>query len=191
MKSQRKLKVTKKIKRVPLAVKERQANWKPFGVESAEYIEKHNLRKLRVPTPQDEILKAPRQIDGAPQNDNDEDFSSLITTGADGPGFKRQLAEIHRYFNAINDPDPHAIVTLKEREEMSAMAQPILMGLSDKPQYNRSVIPFVPNICAYQPDTDDRTLRVSNLPEYTTDDELHTLFSRIGPVMRCHIARNK
>lgn len=170
IKREKRYRVHKKVYRVSSAVRQREAAWKKFGYEALNFNKMENKRFMTSSTSQEEQLRAPKNfglLAGSQPNEMGQ------STGLETTMQRRLLADIKKLFDLLANPDPAALLAMTERDETSipiAMTAPERQGRTDN---------------------DDRTIRVSNLPEYTTDEELGLLFGRVGQVVRTYLARHK
>eukprot|EP01057_Protomagalhaensia_wolfi_P001190 Protomagalhaensia_wolfi_Nauph_80__1189@NODE_1701_length_1390_cov_74_227979_g1321_i0_p1_GENE_NODE_1701_length_1390_cov_74_227979_g1321_i0NODE_1701_length_1390_cov_74_227979_g1321_i0_p1_ORF_typecomplete_len296_score57_74RRM_1/PF00076_22/5_5e03RRM_1/PF00076_22/4e20eIF3g/PF12353_8/9_3e09RRM_5/PF13893_6/4_1e08RRM_7/PF16367_5/6_4e03RRM_7/PF16367_5/2_1e05PHM7_cyt/PF14703_6/5_8e03PHM7_cyt/PF14703_6/11PHM7_cyt/PF14703_6/4_3PHM7_cyt/PF14703_6/0_022RRM_Rrp7/PF17799_1/3_5e02RRM_Rrp7/PF17799_1/0_00065Nup35_R len=163
MKKEKRYKVHRKVLKVPKAVREREQAWKKFGYEALDFTKNDNKKFMTSTSASDEQMILPKIIGDMEPN-----------TGLETQTQRRLLTDIKKLFDTLVHPDPSAVMALAEKDEAQAAAA----AAAPMERQGRA-------------DSDDRTVRVSNLPEYTTDEELGKLFSRIGPVVRTYLARHK
>eukprot|EP01054_Gregarina_sp_Poly1_P004694 Gregarina_sp_Poly_1__4693@NODE_2508_length_2046_cov_337_842345_g363_i3_p2_GENE_NODE_2508_length_2046_cov_337_842345_g363_i3NODE_2508_length_2046_cov_337_842345_g363_i3_p2_ORF_typecomplete_len269_score53_75RRM_1/PF00076_22/1_8e19RRM_5/PF13893_6/4e09eIF3g/PF12353_8/4_8e07RRM_7/PF16367_5/8_2e03RRM_7/PF16367_5/1_3e05RRM_Rrp7/PF17799_1/1_9e03RRM_Rrp7/PF17799_1/6_6e05PHM7_cyt/PF14703_6/1_1e02PHM7_cyt/PF14703_6/4_3PHM7_cyt/PF14703_6/0_55Nup35_RRM_2/PF14605_6/0_00078RRM_2/PF04059_12/1_1e03RRM_2/PF04059_ len=171
MKKEKRYRVHRKVYRVPVAVKQREKEWKKFGYEAMDFEKNDNKKFMTASTSMEEQLRAPQNFGLLAGNGAQNELGQ--PTGVETQMQRRLLADIKKLFDMLANPDPSTLLALTERDEANVQlsaAAPERQGRTDN---------------------DDRTVRVSNLPEYTTEDELTMLFSRIGQVVRTYLARHK
>eukprot|EP01053_Blabericola_migrator_P010699 Blabericola_migrator_1__10698@NODE_610_length_7290_cov_63_426554_g443_i0_p5_GENE_NODE_610_length_7290_cov_63_426554_g443_i0NODE_610_length_7290_cov_63_426554_g443_i0_p5_ORF_typecomplete_len266_score74_66RRM_1/PF00076_22/8_1e02RRM_1/PF00076_22/2_5e18eIF3g/PF12353_8/1_1e07RRM_5/PF13893_6/3_3e07RRM_Rrp7/PF17799_1/1_7e03RRM_Rrp7/PF17799_1/0_00036RRM_7/PF16367_5/5_5e03RRM_7/PF16367_5/0_0014Nup35_RRM_2/PF14605_6/2_5e03Nup35_RRM_2/PF14605_6/7_9e03Nup35_RRM_2/PF14605_6/0_0026PHM7_cyt/PF14703_6/2_9e02PHM len=163
MKKEKRYRIHRKVLRVSTAVREREETMKKFGYEALDFNEGENKKFATVSTQTDEVLIIPKHVGEIVEP----------VTGLETQSQKRLLADVKKLFDTLVSDDPSAALALAEKDEAAA-------PVSSMPMERQQRV-----------ESDDRTVRVSNLPEYTTEKELGLLFGRIGQVNRTYLARHK
>lgn len=118
----------------------------------------------------EEVMRPPKRM-GMLFGEDSDNMGGNLSGGFEVN--KRQLAEIGRYFDMLVDPDLANLQKSMDREDISAIPS----GQVQEKLYR-------------EPDMEDRTIRVTNLPEYVEEGDVRKLFGRCGEVVRCFLARN-
>lgn len=183
MKCERKVAVVKQTISIPLGIAEREREMKPFGLERLDFERGDNKKYATSSSTKDEPMRPGRRMGLLQKQSVDDEFASMMG-GASG-GFevnKKALSEITRLFEILTSKDgKQALNFVKEKNAVSDAA---LTDAYSTVESRRANMPGAM-------DTEDRTVRVTNLPEYANEDELDMLFNRVGRVQRLFLARNK
>ena len=177
----RKVRVTKTVKRVPLAVVERKARWKKFG-KAATTSSLDSAISYRG----EEVFLV---LGGEEQKEKDRIAAETK--------FKQKLESEFQNSSDVPTKETETYVLPHKRSEkksginLTNESDPInKSNIYVPPQSNLYIAPHKKSENKSNPD-DTTCLRISNLSEDTTDDDLRALFDKFGNIQRIHVAKDK
>lgn len=171
MKYKRVFDVIQKTEYIPKRCLERKNNWQKFGIDLLEPSSPvyHKFRSTPFESP--EVL-VPGVLNGAAMLSNSEtDVIGEIPTLEVN---KKLMNELTRLMNAIQNQDFSNVNSSLNNIEMQEEENNVNDDKFGVRYFD-----------------DDKTIRVSDIPEYVTEQELEEIFERVGPIKRLFLVHNK
>ncbi|EZG43789.1 eukaryotic translation initiation factor 3 subunit G [Gregarina niphandrodes] len=175
MKCERTYAVEEVISYVPQKVEERQASWKKFGLEALNFNLASDKKYQTISFEQEEKLDPPKRRGLLVENDATQGIADVKPI--EPP--KKLMLEVQKMLDAVSSASPHealAAIQASERKKDERLTERLPGDTA--PHRNHT-------------EQDDRTVRVTNLPDYVDEVQIYQLFNRVGDVSRHFLVRNK